>query len=69
MSDQKKTRENNIDEYVTSMKFFEENHNKNEESAKKDEHQDENMSGYEGRREERRKSLENAFMQTMDPFA
>jgi len=28
-----------------------------------------NMNEYEGRREERRRSLENAFLQTMDPFA
>jgi len=69
MSDRKNTnRENSLDEYVSSMKSFDEHTTKNEEPAKKDDHQDD-MSGYEGRREERRKSLENAYMQTMDPFA
>jgi hypothetical protein len=77
MSDSEKretntNRENSLGEYLESMKAFDATVNKDEEPAKKDnqrdDHQDE-MNGYEGRHEERRKSLENAFMQTMDPFA
>jgi len=42
----------------------EEPHSDKEESADQDD-----MSAFEGRREERRKSLETAFKHTMDPFA
>lgn len=62
-------RKNNNRESGMSAK---DDHDKREESQESDKgsaHQDDMKEEYEGRREERRKSVENAFKHTMDAFA
>ncbi|KAG4070833.1 hypothetical protein HA402_011059 [Bradysia odoriphaga] len=69
MSDRKnKNSGNNLDDYVTAMKSFDDNTKENESPKKDDYHEDMGDNEHEGHREERRKSLETALMQTMDPF-